>query len=112
MTDSESDNAKMIRQFHQEKLETELSSRPDLWEVLTPKYNPGCKRVIISDDFFPALARSNVELETRPIDSVSGSKIKVKGQDGSIVDVEPDFDLLVCATGLYVCAASALMSMC
>lgn len=39
------------------------------------------------------------DLETRPIDSISGNKVKVKEEDGSVVDVEPDFDLLVCATG-------------
>lgn len=60
VTDSKSDNAEMIRTFHKQKLESELASRPDLWDKLTPKYNPGCKRVIISDDYFPTLALPNV----------------------------------------------------
>lgn len=97
--DGKSDNAEMIRTFHKQKLETELPNRPDLWDKLTPKYNPGCKRIIITDDYFPALGLPSVALETRPIDSISGNKVKVKDDDGNVVDVEPDFDLLVCATG-------------
>ena len=97
--DRNSDLAQLIRDTHKQKLETELPNRPDLWEKLTPSYNPGCKRIIITDDYFPALELPNVDLETRPIESISGSTIKVKGDDGEVVDVEPDFDLLVCATG-------------
>ena len=99
VNDANSGNAQMIRDFHKQKLETELSSRPDLWEKLTPSYNPGCKRIIISDDYFPALALPHVTLETRPIDSISGDKIKVKDDDGNPTDVDSEFDLLVCATG-------------
>lgn len=97
--DGKSNEAEMIRTFHKQKLEAELPNRKDLWDKLTPDYNPGCKRVIITDDYFPALGLPNVDLETRPIDSISGSKVKVKDDEGKVVDVEPDFDLLVCATG-------------
>jgi hypothetical protein len=97
--DGNSDLAQLIRDFHKQKLENELPNRKDLWEKLTPTYNPGCKRIIITDDYFPALGLPNVALETRPIDSISGNKIKVKGDDGTVQDVEPEFDLLVCATG-------------
>ena len=97
--DGNSDLAQLIRDFHKQKLEKELPNRPDLWDTLTPNYNPGCKRIIITDDYFPALGLPNVSLETRAIDSISGNKVKVKGEDGKVEDVEPDFDLLVCATG-------------
>ncbi len=33
-------------------------------ERLTPRYTAGCKRILVSDDFYPALTRSNVELVT------------------------------------------------
>lgn len=99
VTDNQSENAQMIRTFHKQKLEAELPNRPDLWDKLTPQYNPGCKRIIITDDYFPTLGLPHVELETRTIDSISENKVKVKEEDGSVVDVEPDFDLLVCATG-------------
>jgi len=99
VTDSSSANAEMIKTFHKQKLEAELPDRQDLWDKLTPKYNPGCKRIIISDDYFPTLGKPNVSLETRSIDSISGNKVKVKEEGGKVVDVDQDFDLLVCATG-------------
>ena len=37
---------------------------PNLRALLTPKYEFGCKRVVISSDFYPTLARPNVELVT------------------------------------------------
>ena len=39
--DGKSDLADMIRNFHKQKLENELPNRKDLWDKLTPKYNPG-----------------------------------------------------------------------
>lgn len=97
--DGDSAMAEDLRKQHRMKLETELASRPDLWDKLTPTYNPGCKRVIITDDYFPALARENVALETRAIDSMSAKNIKVKNESGGVENVEHDFDVLVCATG-------------
>ncbi len=35
---------------------------PELRAKLTPDYEVGCKRVLISNDFYPALTRPNVEL--------------------------------------------------
>ncbi len=43
---------------------------PALRERLTPKYRLGCKRVLISNDFYPAVARPNVELIDQPIDHI------------------------------------------
>jgi cation diffusion facilitator CzcD-associated flavoprotein CzcO len=41
---------------------------PGLREVLTPDYPVGCKRILISDDYYPSLARDNVEIVTSPIE--------------------------------------------
>lgn len=92
---------------HREKLAENLPGRKDLWEKLTPKYGLGAKRLIISDDYFPTLARENVFLETRGIERIEGSRILVRdAEDGNkIVDSLPSsgdeegFDLLICATG-------------
>ncbi len=46
-------------------LETQVAD-PILRAKLTPDYEFGCKRILRSDDFYPALARSNVVLETDP----------------------------------------------
>ncbi|HEU5108211.1 MAG TPA: NAD(P)/FAD-dependent oxidoreductase, partial [Micromonosporaceae bacterium] len=40
---------------------------PALRAKLTPEYTFGCKRVLPSNDYLPALTRSNVELVTEPI---------------------------------------------
>jgi cation diffusion facilitator CzcD-associated flavoprotein CzcO len=42
-------------------------SDPELRAKLTPDYEIGCKRVLISNDFYPALVRPNVELVTDAI---------------------------------------------
>lgn len=42
-------------------------SDPDLRAKLTPDYEVGCKRVLISNDFYPSLTRNNVELVTQAI---------------------------------------------
>lgn len=98
---------------HREKLRESLPGRKDLWEKLTPKYGLGAKRLIISDDYFPTLARENVFLETRGIERIEGNRILVRqeeeGSETKIVDSLPSssssdddekgFDLLICATG-------------
>lgn len=35
---------------------------PEMQAALTPSYPPGCKRTLVSDDYFPALVQDNVEL--------------------------------------------------
>lgn len=93
------DMGKVFMEMSRGMMQEQLQDRLELWEKLTPNYNIGCKRVIISDDYFPTLACDNVTLETRPIDSVQGTAVKVKDSDGNIVSAEDDYDLVVCATG-------------
>jgi cation diffusion facilitator CzcD-associated flavoprotein CzcO len=62
-------------------------------EELTPKYQLGCKRVLVSDDFYPALNRPNVELVTDAITEVREHGIVTK--DG----VERPIDVLIYGTG-------------
>jgi len=44
-----------------------LIADPVLREKLTPDYPVGCKRILISDDYYQALARPNVDVVTTPI---------------------------------------------
>ena len=48
---------------------TPRSSDPELRAKLTPDYPIGCKRILISDDYYQALARPNVEVVGEPIDA-------------------------------------------
>lgn len=66
---------------------------PVLRQKLTPDYEMGCKRIMISNDYYPALARENVEVVTDPIDRVTPAGVVTK--DGR----ERPFDALVYATG-------------
>ncbi len=66
---------------------------PDLRKKLTPDYRMGCKRVLLSDDYYPALRRSNVTLETTEIAEVRERSIVTK--DGT----EYPVDAIVFGTG-------------
>lgn len=45
----------------------------ELRAALTPDYTIGCKRILISNDYYPALTRDNVEVVTEPISRASRS---------------------------------------
>ncbi|KAK5108774.1 hypothetical protein LTR62_007834 [Meristemomyces frigidus] len=99
IVDPSSEPAQQFHDLADDMLHKQLPDQPEMWEKLTPKYTLGCKRIIISDDYYPALNQSNVDLETRAIHSVSGNGVKVKNDDGEAAELDTDFDLLVCATG-------------
>lgn len=69
---------------------------PALRARLTPDYTIGCKRVLISDDFYPALQRPNVDLETAAIARIERDAILTA--DGRRIGA----DVLVLATGFDV----------
>ncbi|UQN07331.1 NAD(P)/FAD-dependent oxidoreductase [Deinococcus sp. QL22] len=68
-------------------------SDPALRARLTPTYRAGCKRILVSDDYYPALTQPNVALVTDAIREVRGSRIVT--QDGK----EREFDVLIGGTG-------------
>jgi cation diffusion facilitator CzcD-associated flavoprotein CzcO len=69
---------------------------PELRRKLTPDYVMGCKRVLIANDYYPALTRSNVEVVTDGIAEVRAH---------SIVDtagVAHEVDAIIYGTGFHV----------
>jgi cation diffusion facilitator CzcD-associated flavoprotein CzcO len=66
---------------------------PKLRAALTPNYQLGCKRVLVSDDYYPTLTRSNVELVTEGIAEVC--KHSIVTRDG----VERPIDVLIYGSG-------------
>jgi hypothetical protein len=84
--------SKFLRKISLDSMKSQLPNRPDLWEKITPNYPPGCKRIIVSDDYFPAFARDNVTLQTDPIEQITENGISVDG-------VEAKYDLIILATG-------------
>lgn len=69
---------------------------PELRAKLTPDYVMGCKRVLISGDYYPALTRENVELNTTGIRAVT--EHGVIDNDG----VEHEVDAIIYGTGFHV----------
>ena len=69
---------------------------PKLRRALTPDCTIGCKRILISNDYFPAIAAPNAELVTADIAEVRPHSIV--SRDG----VERHTDTIVLATGFHV----------
>jgi cation diffusion facilitator CzcD-associated flavoprotein CzcO len=69
---------------------------PELKEKAKPDYRLGCKRILPSNDWYPALARDNVELVTDAVTEVRERSIVTA--DGS----EREVDAIVFGTGFHV----------
>jgi cation diffusion facilitator CzcD-associated flavoprotein CzcO len=69
---------------------------PWLRRQLTPDFTPGCKRMLVSSDYYPALQRDNCKLIDWPIATLSPAGIRTS--DG----VEHHLDAIVFATGYDV----------
>ncbi|WP_256125085.1 flavin-containing monooxygenase [Photorhabdus luminescens] len=66
---------------------------PELCAKLTPSYEPGCKRILIANSYYPALLRDNVKLETSALKRVDGQNaISVAGNSYPL-------DVLIFCTG-------------
>lgn len=66
---------------------------PKLRAKLTPQYTMGCKRVLVSNDYYPALTRPNVHLVTDGIREVRANGIVTA--DGTLHEV----DCIILGTG-------------
>jgi len=69
---------------------------PGLRARLTPRYAIGCKRILISNDYYPAIQKPNVELLTDEIREVRGRSIVTIDGD------EREVDVIILATGFRV----------
>jgi cation diffusion facilitator CzcD-associated flavoprotein CzcO len=69
---------------------------PALRAKLTPGYRLGCKRVLISNEYYPAIQRPNVELVTDAITDITPRGVRTA--DGR----ERHVDAIVCGTGFRV----------
>lgn len=71
-------------------------SSPELRRKLLPGYIMGCKRILISDDYYPSLTHENVEVVTEGIDEVRERSVVTK--DGT----EREIDTIIFGTGFAV----------
>ena len=66
---------------------------PELRAKLTPDYMLGCKRVLVSDDYYPALEAGGIDIVTSPIEGIDA-------QGGRTADgVERPVDVIIYGTG-------------
>lgn len=70
---------------------------PELRAQVTPDYEIGCKRILISNRYYPALAAETTELVTEPIARVTPTGIVTRVANGT--ETEREIDVLVVATG-------------
>ncbi|MDX2234529.1 MAG: hypothetical protein NW200_08525, partial [Hyphomonadaceae bacterium] len=66
---------------------------PALRAKLTPNYPIGCKRILVVDDFYPALQRPNVALVTDAIERITPTGVT------TVDGVDHPADVIVFATG-------------
>lgn len=69
---------------------------PELRAKLTPSYRLGCKRILGSDDYYPALTQPNVEVVTEAIERIHEHSIETT--DGIVRDL----DTIIFGTGFHV----------
>jgi cation diffusion facilitator CzcD-associated flavoprotein CzcO len=69
---------------------------PQLRARLTPAYTIGCKRILISNDYYPALTKSNVVVETSGICEIGPRSVR------TVDGVAHQFDTVIFGTGFHV----------
>jgi cation diffusion facilitator CzcD-associated flavoprotein CzcO len=72
---------------------TKAIEDPELLRKVTPGDEVGCKRIMLTDEWYPTLAKPNVELIAERIGEVTPAG--VRGESG----IEREADVLVLATG-------------
>ncbi|MBV1921476.1 MAG: NAD(P)/FAD-dependent oxidoreductase [Pseudomonadales bacterium] len=74
---------------------------PELRNKVTPNYRLGCKRVLLASDYYPALAKENVNVVASGVKEINAKGIV--DSDGN----QHDVDAIVLATGFKVPTAGA-----
>ncbi|MFJ5301158.1 flavin-containing monooxygenase [Streptomyces sp. NPDC088350] len=85
----------MIEQLAKRNMARSIKD-PALRARLTPDYRIGCKRILLSSAYYPALARPNVDVVTSGLSEIRGST--VVAADGTTAEV----DAIVFGTGFHV----------
>jgi cation diffusion facilitator CzcD-associated flavoprotein CzcO len=94
VVDADSPQLKIIEDVCLAHLESHVVD-PALRERLRPTYRAACKRLVISNDFYPAMQRPNVQLVTEAIGSIERDGVRTR--DGRLHEI----DVLVFATGFH-----------
>lgn len=92
VVDADSEQMKTIQEACEQNLITQVKN-PELLARLTPDYRAGCKRLVMSEDFYASIQKPNARLVTEPIERVEAPGIRTR--NGNLVKL----DVLILATG-------------
>ncbi|MFC4373538.1 flavin-containing monooxygenase [Nocardia halotolerans] len=85
--------AAAIRAWSKWHMRRQAKSAPGLFEKIWPAYPIGCKRILFSDNYIPALTQPNVELRTEAIAEITPAGVR------TVDGVEHDVDVIIWGTG-------------
>jgi cation diffusion facilitator CzcD-associated flavoprotein CzcO len=88
------------------QLESQVSD-PVLRAKLWPDYPIGCKRIVICDDFYPAIVRPNVTLETDGVAGIEAHGIRKREPRLDAAFEVVDVRVALAQESLGSCAASS-----
>ncbi|MFD6396571.1 flavin-containing monooxygenase [Nocardia sp. NPDC060249] len=81
---------KAVSKWHMRR---QTKAKPGLFEKVWPDYPVGCKRILFSDNYLPALTEPNVEVITERIAAITSSGVRtVDGRDHEV-------DVIIWGTG-------------
>ena len=85
-----------LLEFHANRVKREARKQvtdPAKLKRILPDYQIGCKRILISNDWYPSINRPNVNLVTDPIDHIDETGVVTQGGHHHPVDA------IICGTG-------------
>jgi cation diffusion facilitator CzcD-associated flavoprotein CzcO len=85
--------AATIKAVSKRHMKKQTKARPGLFEKVWPDYPVGCKRILFSDNYLPALAQPNVEVTSEPITAITPTGVVTA--DGT----EHQVDVIIWGTG-------------
>ncbi len=77
-------------------IKQQIPNNPELRKKVTPTFTIGCKRILLSSNYYPALDNPNVEVLTTGVSAIG--KSSVVGSNGE----EREVDAIVLGTGFHV----------
>ena len=85
--------AALVRRYSRAHMKRQTKPVPGLFEKVWPSYPIGCKRVLFSTDYLPALTQPNVDVVTDDITAITATGVVTS--DGTHHDV----DVIIYGTG-------------
>ena len=87
---------KAVERLAERHRREQIGDDPELLAKVRPDYSMGCKRILPSNKWYPALTKDNVDLVTSPIKEIRPHSIVT--EDG----VEREVDTIIFSTGFHV----------